>query len=259
MLAFLLLQKAAALALSSDGGGGARAAMALTPLQQLASASTYLAPPPVFTPAERLTRREEVLRWLPADRAGLVLERDELASAIEQLELLEYRPETAAFHQLGVTGVWTLRALSEPEHANEEEAVRMRETELALLNVEQRIEFDGGAVMAVDFELRSDGDDDAIRGRLEVDCTLALTPMADSLDLRTVARRLRLPRLPSSVGIEDLMRALHSRLSPEFRAEEGVRIGLQTTYMDEDLRITRCTTGKLRGECMVHRRRAIAP
>ena len=130
MLVFLLI------ALSSDG---ARAAMALTPLQQLASASTYLAPPPVFTPAERLTRREEVLRWLPADRARLVLERDELASAIEQLELLEYRPETAAFHQLGVTGVWTLRALSEPEQANEEEAVRMRETELALLNVEQRI------------------------------------------------------------------------------------------------------------------------
>ena len=254
----LVFQLAPALALSSDGGGGARAAMALTPLQQLASASTYLAPPPVFTPAERLTRREEVLRWLPADRAGPILERDELASAIEQLELLEYRPETAAFHQLGVTGVWTLRTLSEPEHANEEEAVRMRETELALLNVEQRIEFDGAAVMAVDFELRSDGDDDAIRGRLEVDCTLALTPMADSLDLRTAARRLRLPRLPSSMGIEDLMRALHSRLSPEFRAEEGVRIGLQTTYMDEDLRITRCTTGKLRGECMVHRRRAIA-
>ena len=76
----------------------------------------------------------------------------------------------------------------------------MRETELALLNVEQRIEFDGGAVMAVDFELRSDGDDDAIRGRLEVDCTLALTPMADSLDLRTAARRLRCAALAYADG-----------------------------------------------------------
>ena len=37
------------------------------------------------------------------------------------------------------------------------------------------------------------------------------------------------------------------RANPEFHADDGVRIGMQTMYMDEALRITRCTTRTLAG------------
>jgi len=215
------------------------------------------APPPAVPLAERREMRAELMRLLPAEGEAPAFARDELEQAIEQLEQLEQRPETADFNRLGVTGAWTLRALTEPAHDSAITAFEMRTADLTVHGIEQRVEGGGTTVVAVDFELAEDVGE--LRGRLEVDGTLALTPMADSLDLRSAARRLRLPRVPKSVPVEDLMRVLHARLSPEFRAEDGVRIGLQTTYMDDQMRITRCTTGKLRGECMVHVRAGAPP
>ena len=43
------------------------------------------------------------------------------------------------------------------------------------------------------------------------------------------------------------------------RRHEGVRLGLQTTYLDEQLRITRCTTRELAGSCAVHLRASPPP
>ena len=52
------------------------------------------------------------------------------------------------------------------------------------------------------------------------------------------------------------MSLLHAQLSPEFRATEGVRISMQTTYLDEGLRVTRCLTRSLAGCGTVHKRLA---
>ena len=49
-----------------------------------------------------------------------------------------------------------------------------------------------------------------------------------------------------------LLHELHAELSCDFRAEDGVRLGLQTTYLDEVLRVTRCTTRDLAGAVSVH-------
>lgn len=49
-----------------------------------------------------------------------------------------------------------------------------------------------------------------------------------------------------------MMEALHAGLSHDFLGDEGVRLGLQTTYVDELLRITRCTTRSLADSCAVH-------
>ena len=40
----------------------------------------------------------------------------------------------------------------------------------------------------------------------------------------------------------------------DFLSDEGVRLGLQVTYLDETLRITRCTTRALATSCAVHLR-----
>ena len=53
-----------------------------------------------------------------------------------------------------------------------------------------------------------------------------------------------------------MMEALHANLPAEFLGDEGVRLGLQTTYLDETLRITRCTTRSLATTCAVHLRLA---
>jgi len=225
-----------------------------SPLQQLSSTQPAVQPP-LATPAERIALRSAVVQLLPGRGSSPAFVRDELEAAVESLEAIEHGPETGAFHMLGLAGSWALRALSEPEHASALEAFQMRTADLTVLGIEQQIGGDGAAAMAVDFEL-TDGDDGQLRGRLEVDGTLADTHMSDFVDLRTAARRLSMPRVPSTMSVDELMRVLHARLSSEFRAEDGVRIGLQTTYMDEELRVARCLTGKLRGECMVYVRRA---
>mmetsp|Transcript_42753 Transcript_42753/g.112492 ORF Transcript_42753/g.112492 Transcript_42753/m.112492 type:complete len:243 (+) Transcript_42753:17-745(+) len=207
-----------------------------------------LTPPPPVTTAERLALRQSLTQLLPAEGEAPAFVRDDLLDAIEKLEAIEYVPQTPEFTLLGATGDWSLRALTEPEHASAVEAFQMRTAEIDLLGVEQCIGGDGTSTMSADFVL----DDGALKGRLELDGTFSLTRMADSLDLRSGGRRLKLPRAPASMSVDELMQALHARLSAEFRADDDVRVGMQTMYMDEVLRVTRCMTGKLRGECMVH-------
>ena len=105
---------------------------------------------------------------------------------------------------------------------------------------------DGVLLLSAEFMLGEE-----VSGRYEIDATFSRGVNVDCLDLRASARRLSLPTLPPGVTVPQLMTMLHARLSPEFRADEGVRVGLQTTYMDDSLRILRCTTGKLRGQCSV--------
>ena len=44
---------------------------------------------------------------------------------------------------------------------------------------------------------------------------------------------------------EQLMMALHAQLPYDFLGDAGVKLSMQTTYLDETLRITRCTTRSL--------------
>ena len=202
---------------------------------------------PVIT-SERLELRSALLSRLPSSGPPTFV-RDELQGAVEDLEQLEYVPQTAEFLRLGITGTWSLRALSEPSHSSPLDAFEMRTAAVDLLQVTQTIDGKGQTLTAADFQL---SDDEDLCGKLEYSGMVSLTPMADSVDLRSEAPRLRLPRAPRSMDIPKLMQVLHARLSPEFRAEDGVRLGLQTTYMDEEMRIARCTTGALRGECVVY-------
>jgi hypothetical protein len=211
----------------------------------LAAACLALASPVITS--ERLDLRSAVLSRLPSSGSPVFV-RDELQSAVEDLEKLEYVPQTAEFLRLGITGTWAVRALTEPTHESALVAFEMRTAELDLLHVEQTIAGNGQTLSMAEFELPNED----LRGKLEYSGMVTLTPMVDSVDLRSQPPRLRLPRAPASMDVPKLMQVLHARLSPEFRTEDGVRLGLQTTYMDEELRITRCTTGALRGECIVH-------
>ena len=56
----------------------------------------------------------------------------------------------------------------------------------------------------------------------------------------------------SPITVPAMMEALHSQLSHDFLSDEGVRLGLQLTYLDETIRITRCTTRALAASCAVH-------
>jgi len=213
----------------------------------LSAAVLSLSTPVIDTPP-RLALRTAVTSLLPTAGAPVFV-RDELLAAVEALEELEYSPSTTEFHQAGVTGEWCVAALTEPEHPSALDAFQARVADVNLLGVRQRVSSVGSMELQAEFQLR-DGDGD-ISGRLEVDGALSLTPMVDSFDLRTSDRRLSLPRMPTTMEVPSLMQLLHARLPAEFRAEEGVRLGMQTTYMDEVLRISRCTTGKLRGECAI--------
>ena len=208
---------------------------------------------PATAMSQRLELRTQLLDMLPLADDPPAFVRDGLSEAVQRIEELEHAPETEAFHGVGLSGTWTLMALTEPTHASQLEAFEMRTADVEVLDVEQCVKGDG-MTATVDFRLTA-GDDDGLRGRYEVDSTLEVGPFG-RLDMRTTARRLNLPRAPVGMDVPQLMRVLHARLGPEFRAEDGVRLGLQTMYLDEQMRITRCTTSKLRGECTVHVRKS---
>ena len=205
----------------------------------LASAGALLVPPAVA-----LVRQEvalEIRRRLPPAGTPVVMD-DEFRGLIESLEELEATPATAEFLSLGVQGRWALRAMSAPPSAADGAA------SVTLLDVEQCVAAGGAVESAARFRLR----DEELSGVLTVSSALSLTPRADTLDLRTSGRSLSVPRAPTRLSVPSMMEALHAQLSPDFRADDGVRLGLQTTYLDESIRITRCTTGKAHGECTVH-------
>ena len=204
--------------------------------------------------ASRVALRDRVISSLPTAGAAPLFLDGELRAAVEELEGLEFVPATAEFLRAGTTGSWHVCAFSEPEHRSSIEAFEMRVAGVDVVRVEQVVAADGSTRTSASF--RVDGDGSTLDGLYEVEGTLSLTPMIDSLDMRTSAeRRLRLPALPASMDVPQMMQTLHARLCTEFRAEDGVRVGQQTTYLDDRLRITRCTTRELRGACTVYLRR----
>ena len=96
----------------------------------------------------------------------------------------------------------------------------------------------------------------ALEGKLlltaEVNANAELVGRDDTIQLLTGDRKLELARQPSSCSVVELMAALHSQLPYDFLGDEGVRLSMQTTYLDETLRITRCTTRSLATACAVH-------
>lgn len=206
--------------------------------------------------ANRIDVRDRLVALLPATASPPVFLGDELQTAVEALEELEHVPHTAEFLRLGTAGPWSVCAFSEPEHPDAERALQVRTAAIRVDGVEQEVDGDGAVRTSAAFTVDDDGTQ--LRGRYQVDASLSLTPMADSLDMRSSPeRRLSLPRAPTSMEVAEMMQLLHGRLCTEFRADEGVRVGMQTTYLDDTLRITRCTkSGMLRGACTVYRRMA---
>ena len=120
--------------------------------------------------------------------------------------------------------------------------------ELQLGRVERRFDLTSGSGSLssyAEFEL------DAIAGRLVVELDVIPSSRADIVAAVTSSRSLEMPRMPPT-PIPAAMQLLHSQLSADFLGDEGVRLGLQTTYLDADMHITRCLTRELSGACCVH-------
>ena len=93
-------------------------------------------------------------------------------------------------------------------------------------------------------------------GQSQPDYVLVCKPLVSCESQSGVGQRERVTlACGPGVPLHELMEALMGRLSPEFRAEEGVRLGMQLSYIDEELRVSRCTTRQLAGYCTVHTRR----
>jgi hypothetical protein len=197
--------------------------------------------------ASRAALKSDLLRNLHASR-GPVAVSGPLSRLVEDLEGESLVPATSDFLAFGLGGRWSLVAVGE-----EPPLPNLR------LEVEQCIDIEDGVLRSVAaFELEPDAPGgEVIAGRLEVEADITFTTRADTVQLRTRSRKLALPRQAAeSLDLSSLMSMLHARLSPEFRATEGVRISLQTTYLDEDMRLTRCLTRSLAGCCTVHIRLA---
>jgi hypothetical protein len=166
---------------------------------------------------------------------------------VKELELLEAVPATSEFTMLGTAGDWTLRTYSPPEGALPPSA---SDVKLSVDEVTQHIDAEGllgrSAVL-----FRCEG----MRGTYSVEhginANSDMTGREDTVHLVASGRQLSLPRAPSC-GVEQLMIELHAQLPYDFLSDEGVRLSMQTTYLDESLRITRCTTRSLAGACAVH-------
>ena len=211
-------------------------ALLLAPLAQCVGISG----PPI---SDRAALKQSVRRALP--ERGVAPVADALCSAVEQLEAEYVVPATPEFLLFGLGGCWSLSAFGEDEPLPGLQ-----------LDVEQRIEGDELRSVAT-FELQPDSPEgEPLCGELQVDASIISTTRADTIQLRTSSRRLVLPRSGTDPQqLSALLSVLHRRLSPEFRADEGVKVSLQTTYMDSDLHISRCLTRELAGFCSVHTRR----
>ena len=249
----------------------------------LAGASALLTPPAVSPTTERLALKKELLDllvcsgpsnlplgWIStchfiSDRPLLhrvsppAMEQPagppcrlagRTAEIVEALELLEAVPATSEFLSLGVSGSWELRGVKDSSELSEADASRSTlPPAVELLEVQQELDVAAETARGL-VKFRVVADD--MLGSLDLSAIAAHNAEhADTLNFVTSARQLHLPRAPSC-AVPDLMHALHAGLSHDFLGEEGVRLSLQTTYVDESLRITRCTTRALAGACAVH-------
>lgn len=207
--------------------------------------------------SQRLALREELLSLLPTGAPFTIDGRAQ--ELVEEIELLESIPATSAFLTFGLNGAWALRGSKLPEEhiaaAAAAQPLKAPASELVeILDVTQELD-------TVSLESRSAVrfrcDDGALEGKLllmaEVNANADLVGgREDTIQLLSGDRKLELARQPSSCSIVELMGALHSQLPYDFLGDAGVRLSMQTTYLDETLRITRCTTRALATACSVH-------
>ena len=223
-------------------------------------------PPPVL---DRIGARSKLLGLLgPSAGAGVVPLAGELVGLVQELERSGGMvPATPAFLALGLQGRWILRAVSGPDDPCSD--LDLLHASIASLGTgEQEFELDAstragglcGRLRSTCEFVVADADDDAepIAGRLLTEAGVYLTTHADTLHLLLATQGMTLPRLPRA-PLEDVIGALHAKLSAEFRTDEGMRVSLQTMYLDERVHISRCTTRGLAGLCAVHVRRDIDP
>lgn len=222
----------------------------VSPLEQLASTAS-----PVASTADRLQLRADLLELLPPENTGPQRLEGRALELVEALELLENVPASSGFLQLGLQGRWALKGtIAAPAPQEEDASDRSEQAQplVELLDVGARFEALGAlgaTVSTVKFRVLEDD----LVGSYEIDLTAGIDPdRSDTLYYVTNGRKLQIKRAPESCDVPTMMEALHANLPAEFLGEEGVRLGMQTTYLDECLRITRCITRSLAGSCAVH-------
>ena len=190
--------------------------------------------------------KARLLQQLPREGQSPLEMPFEMIALIEELEAQGVTPATPEFLTLGLNGRWACRALLAPPL--EDKPPAPPGCELQLGRVERRFDLTSGSGSLssyAEFEL------DAIAGRLVVELDVIPSSRADIVAAVTSSRSLEMPRMPPT-PIPAAMQLLHSQLSADFLGDEGVRLGLQTTYLDADMHITRCLTRELSGACCVH-------
>ena len=201
--------------------------------------------------ADRLALRAELQTLLPPGQPPRALA-GRAFEIVDTLENLENVPATPGFLTLGIGGAWSLAGSQDAPEREDAATSSAAPPAVALLAVRQTLDFSTErAYNVVEFSI-DEGIAGELSGALELDAICAQNAeRADTLNFVTTERRLKIPRAPSC-EVPAMMEALHAQLSHDFLADEGVRLGLQTTYLDEQLRITRCTTRELAGSCAVH-------
>ncbi|KAL3925407.1 MAG: hypothetical protein SGPRY_003652 [Prymnesium sp.] len=192
--------------------------------------------------------RDELLRELPREQPP-ALPSARLQSLVDELEGLAVPPATSDFLVMGLQGEWSLQLQSGLSESTELLLPADRGEPVCIKRVTQRVE-EGKLRSTAQFEVPIEG----LSGSLEVQADLYPTTRPDMLHFVSRGHTLNLERAPNSIAIPGLMNSLLGHLSAEFRAEDGVRFGLQITYIDELVRITRCTTRDFAGFCTVHSR-----
>ena len=222
----------------------ARAAVFLLALLQRAQGVTIVSP--------MARTRDTVRAQLLDSLSQQPVEPEKLHALAEELETLAALPATADFHLLGLRGSWSERLQSVLSIPPEDAVPELTAAQQELVCVDDVVQhFEEGVLRSVaTFRVPSE----TIAGSFEVQATIYPTTMSNMLHLVTTGHTLNLNCSPKDVEVPQLLEALMGRLGPEFRAEEAVRTGTQTTYIDEELRISRCTTRHLAGFLTVHSR-----
>mmetsp|Transcript_21645 Transcript_21645/g.35709 ORF Transcript_21645/g.35709 Transcript_21645/m.35709 type:complete len:233 (+) Transcript_21645:17-715(+) len=217
----------------------------------LLATSTASLVAPIVTPVVRdgAALRSELISHLhPGTRTALV-PGSLLFSLVEQLEQLGSLPSSSAMLYFALDGHWEQRAWSTPFDAgfDAQTVAQLASTSAEVLSVTQS--FVGTDVSTTaEFTVV----EEALHGALSVSSRLGMTSRPDTCNFFTGAQALSFSCMPKDVQLSALLDALHSQLGAEMRAAENVRLGMQTTYIDDDIRITRCLTRSLAGACTVY-------
>ena len=219
-------------------------------LSVLIAGASALAPSLATLPTDRLALRTELLSLLPPGSAPRPLA-GRAVELVRQLELLETVPATPGFLTMLANGDWNLVGVQDPPEREAAPTSESPPPAVEVLEVCQELDFSTERATA---SARFRVVEDDLVGELVLDAIVAQNgARADTLNYVTTGRQLKIKRAPSC-PVPAMMEALHAQLSHDFLGDEGVLLGLQTTYLDETLRITRCTTRELASACAVHTR-----